>query len=30
MTLYAVELPEEDGQISDDYVQIGEPFELEI
>lgn len=30
MTLYAVELPEENGQISDDYVQIGEPFEVEI
>lgn len=30
MTLYAVELPEEDGRIPDDYAQIGEPFELEI
>lgn len=30
MTLYAVELPEENGRIPDDYVQIGEPFELEI
>lgn len=30
MTLYAVALPEEDGRISDDYVQVGEPFEVEI
>ena len=28
MTLYAVELPEGDGQISDDYVQVGEVFEV--
>lgn len=30
LTLFAVELPEQDGQISDDYVQIGEAFELTI
>lgn len=30
MTLNAVELPEEDGQISDAYVQIGEGFTLEF
>ncbi len=30
MTLYAVQLPEEDGRISDDYVQVGEGFELEL
>lgn len=30
LTLFAVELPEQDGQISDDYVQVGEPFELGI
>ena len=30
MILYAVELPEENGRIPDDYVQIGEPFELKI
>ena len=30
LTLFAVELPEENGRISDDYVQIGEPFELGI
>lgn len=30
LTLFAVELPEADGQISDDYVQIGEAFELTI
>ena len=30
MTLYAVKLPDTDGQISDDYVQIGEAFEIEI
>ncbi len=30
MTLYAVELPEEDGRISDDYQQIGESFQLEL
>ena len=28
MTLYAVELPETDGRIPDDYVQVGEPFIL--
>jgi hypothetical protein len=28
MTLYAVKLPEEDGRISDDYVQVGEAFEV--
>ena len=28
MTLYAVELPETDGRIPDDYVQIGESFSL--
>lgn len=30
LTLYAVELPEENGQISDDYIQIGDTFELEL
>lgn len=30
MTLYAVELPESDGRISDDYEQIGEPFQLTL
>lgn len=30
MTPYAVALPEEDGRISDDYVQVGEAFELEF
>lgn len=30
MTLYAVKLPDTDGQISNDYVQIGEPFEIEL
>lgn len=29
MTVYALELPEEDGQISDEYKQIGEAFVLE-
>lgn len=30
MTLYAVELPKESGQESQDYEQIGESFELEL
>ena len=30
MTLYAVKLPESDGRISDDYVQVGEAFELKL
>lgn len=30
MTLYAVELPKESGQMSNDYVQLGEPFILEF
>ena len=30
MTFYVVELPEESGRIPDDYVQIGEPFELQL
>lgn len=30
MIPYAVALPEEDGRISDDYVQVGEAFELEL
>ncbi len=30
MTLYAVELPEGNGRISDDYVQVGESFVLEF
>lgn len=30
MTLYAVKLPEENGRISDDYVPIGDSFELEL
>ena len=30
MTLYAAELPKESGKMSDDYVQIGESFELEL
>lgn len=30
MTLHAVELPEESGRIPDDYVQIGEAFELKL
>lgn len=30
MTFYAVEVPEEDARISDDYVQIGEAFQLDI
>ena len=30
MTLYAVALPESDGRISDDYVQVGESFEIEF
>lgn len=29
-TLFAVELPEEDGRMSDDYVQVGESFTLEL
>ncbi len=28
LVLYAVELPEEDGRISEDYIPVGEPFEL--
>lgn len=30
LTLYAVELPQESGQMSDDYYQLGEPFELKL
>lgn len=30
MTLYAVELPKESGQMSNDYVQLGEPFILKF
>lgn len=30
MTLNAVELPEESGRISDDYVQVGDTFELNL
>lgn len=30
MTLEAVKLPKESGRIPDDYVQIGEPFELKL
>lgn len=30
ITLYGVELPKESGQMSHDYVQIGEPFELTL
>lgn len=30
MTLYATSLPEESGQMSNDYTQVGEPFELRI
>ncbi len=29
-TLFAVEFPEEDGRMSDDYEQVGEPFVLEL
>ena len=30
VTLYAVELPKESGRMSQDYIQIGEPFELDL
>ena len=30
MTLYAVEMPKESGQMSQDYVQVGEPFEIKF
>lgn len=30
ITLYGVELPKESGQMSHDYVQIGEPFEITL
>lgn len=30
LTLYAVEIPKESGRMSDDYFQIGEPFELNL
>lgn len=30
MTLYALELPKESGRIGNDYVQVGEPFEIEL
>ena len=30
MTLYAVEMPKESGRMSDDYVQIGESFEVKL
>lgn len=30
MTLYAVKMPKESGKMSDDYVQVGETFELEL
>ncbi|MDE6386683.1 MAG: DUF4179 domain-containing protein [Lachnospiraceae bacterium] len=30
LTLFAVEMPKESGQMSDDYYQIGEPFELKL
>lgn len=30
MTLYAVELPKEGGEVRDDYVQVGESFSVEF
>lgn len=30
MTLYAVEMPKESGRMSDDYLQIGESFEVKL
>ena len=30
MTLYAVEMPKESGRMSEDYIQIGEPFTIEL
>lgn len=30
LTLYAVEIPKESGRMSDDYFQIGEPFEINL
>ena len=30
MTLYAAEMPKESGQMSHDYVQVGETFELTL
>lgn len=30
MTLYAVKMPEGSGRMSDDYVQVGETFEIEL
>lgn len=30
MTLYAVEMPKESGRMNDDYVQLGEPFEVKL
>ncbi|MBD5526109.1 MAG: DUF4179 domain-containing protein [Lachnospiraceae bacterium] len=30
MTLYAVEIPKESGRMNDNYVQLGEPFEVKL
>ena len=30
ITLYAMELPKESGQMSHDYIQLGESFELQL